>query len=562
MSTGEFNIDDLEVGVKYRVCHTLGRVPKPGPPKKLDRTRPQEVVERKGDIIVKHPDDASYGDLIMIQSQYKTKRDWLNFDDLAEKNKEYKNKKVWLRARVHTSRAQGGNLCFILFRRGFHTVQGVVSSHDADGCPKEMVKWCQKQLPNESVVEAYGTIEVPDNQVKGTSIPNIEIKLHKVFMISASSPKLPFTILAASAPETGEENKEEVKEEKTKKKGKKEKETKEKDDDLGGVGQKVRLDNRWIDIRTPANHAIFRLQSAVGTYFRMFFLNNGFFEIHSPKITPGVSEGGSQVFRFSYFGNKACLAQSPQLYKQMAVLSDLFKVFEIGPVFRAENSQTHRHLCEFTGLDFEMEIKEHYHEILKVLGDLFVFIFEHIAKNHKAELAAVALQYPFQPLKYKKETLVIPFSEAISMLRKANIETGDYEDFSTPNEKLLGRLVREKYDTDFYIIDQYPITARPFYTMPSSTDKMYTNSYDVFVRGEEITSGAQRVHDVELLKKRAKECGIPESNIKYYLESFKYGAYPHGGAGIGLERVVMLYLGLDNIRKTSLFPRDPNRVEP
>jgi len=382
--------------------------------------------------------------------------------------------------------------------------------------------------------------------VKGTTISTIEIKLHKVFVVSAAAPQLPFTIVAASAPETSEHNE--------KADGKKEEEL--------GVGQKVRLDNRTLDIRTPANHAIFRLQSAVGTYFRMFFLQQGFVEIHSPKITPGVSEGGSQVFRFSYFGNKACLAQSPQLFKQMAVLADLFKVFEIGPVFRAENAHTHRHLCEFTGLDFEMEIKEHYHEILKVLGDLFVFIFEQLAKNHKGELSAVAMQYPFEPLKYRKETLVIPFSEAISLLRGAGVETGDYEDFSTPNEKLLGKLVREKYQTDFYICDQYPITARPFYTMPSPTDKMYTNSYDVFVRGEEITSGAQRIHEIELLKKRAIECNIPESNIKCYLDSFKYGAYPHGGAGIGLERVVMLYLGLDNIRKTSMFPRDPNRCEP
>jgi len=196
------------------------------------------------------------------------------------------------------------------------------------------------------------------------------------------------------------------------------------------------------------------------------------------------------------------------------------------------------------------------------LSDLFVYIFQHIEKNHKHELAAVANQYPFEPLKYRKDTLVISFPEAISMLRAAGIETGDHEDFSTPNEKLLGRLVRAKYDTDFYVIDQYPITARPFYTMLSATDKLYTNSYDVFVRGEEITSGSQRIHDVDLLKKRANECNIPESNIKYYLESFKYGAYPHGGAGIGLERVVMLYLGLDNIRKTSMFPRDPNRIEP
>jgi len=328
------------------------------------------------------------------------------------------------------------------------------------------------------------------------------------------------------------------------------------------VGQKIRLDNRWIDLRTPANHGIFRIQSGVSQYFRNFFLSKGFFEIHTPKITPGVSEGGASVFRFNYFNNKACLAQSPQLYKQMAVLSDLFKVFEIGPVFRAENANTHRHLCEFVGLDFEMEIKEHYHEVLSVLGDLFVYIFREINKNCAKELEAIHSQYPFEPLQYLDDTLILPFTEGIKMLRSVGVETGDFEDFSTTNEKLLGKIVKEKYKTDFYIIDRYPLTARPFYTMPCADDPNYTNSYDVFLRGEEITSGAQRVHEVELLKQRAKACGIPENNIASYVESFKFGAFPHGGAGIGLERVVMLFLGLDNIRKTSMFPRDPHRCEP
>ena len=133
---------------------------------------------------------------------------------------------------------------------------------------------------------------------------------------------------------------------------------------------------------------------------------------------------------------------------------------------------------------------------------------------------------------------------------------------STPQEKHLGTLVKKKYDVDFYIVDKYPLGARPFYTMPCPEDPRYTNSYDVFVRGEEITSGAQRIHEVELLKKRALECGIPLSNLTSYLESFKYGAWPHGGAGIGLERVVMLFLGLNNIRKSSLFPRTPDRIFP
>jgi aspartyl-tRNA synthetase len=178
------------------------------------------------------------------------------------------------------------------------------------------------------------------------------------------------------------------------------------------------------------------------------------------------------------------------------------------------------------------------------------------------ELNAIRHQYPFEPLQYEEKARVISFPDAIKLLRGAGVKTGDLEDFSTPNEKLLGKLVKDKFKTDFYIVDRYPLVARPFYTMIDAKDPNYTNSYDVFLRGEEITSGAQRIHDVTLLKQRAAACGIPESNIKHYVESFKYGAYPHGGAGIGLERVVMLYLGLDNIRKSSLFPRDPHRYEP
>jgi aspartyl/asparaginyl-tRNA synthetase len=219
-------------------------------------------------------------------------------------------------------------------------------------------------------------------------------------------------------------------------------------------------------------------------------------------------------------------------------------------------------MCEFTGLDFEMEIKQHYTELTKLLGELFTYIFEQLNNYCKAELNAVQLQYPFQPLQYLKETLVLSFKEAVAMLREAGENIGDFEDFSTPQEKFLGRLVKAKYNTDFYIVDKYPKTARPFYTMPCPEDPRYTNSYDVFLRGEEITSGAQRIHDYQMLKDNLIAYGIPLDTIAPYLESFRNGAWPHGGAGIGLERVVMLFLGLDNIRKSSLFPRTPGRLTP
>jgi len=380
--------------------------------------------------------------------------------------------------------------------------------------------------------------------------PTLKSTCKKIYVVSASVPELPFQLEDASKAEpahagSGLAVSHEV-------------------DNIIRVGQEIRLNNRWLDMRTQANQGIFKVASAVCTFYRMYFLELGFVEIHSPKIIPGTSEGGSEIFRLNYFGRPACLAQSPQLYKQMGVMSDLAGVFEIGPVFRAENSNTHRHMCEFVGLDFEMEIKEHYHEILLVLGNLFVYIFDHINEHCKAELAAIQRQYPFRPLRYrpKNQTLVVDFREVVKMLQGVGEKIEPFDDLTTPQEKKVGGLVAEKYQTDFYISDKYPATVRPFYTMPCPHDKRFSNSYDAFLRGEEITSGAQRIHDVDLLKKRAQEKGVPVESIAKYIQSFSMGAFPHGGAGIGLERVVMLFLGLDNIRKTSMFPRTPIRCEP
>jgi len=263
-----------------------------------------------------------------------------------------------------------------------------------------------------------------------------------------------------------------------------------------------------------------------------------------------------------YFDIEACLAQSPQLYKQMCIMADMDRVFEIGPVFRAENSFTHRHMCEFTGLDIEMAIKESYEEIFDLIGELFAHIFGGLTTRYAKELEAINVQYPFDPFKFKRPVVKLTFQEGIDLLKENGVEWPPMEDLDTTTERKLGEFVKQKYDTDFYILHRYPITARPFYTMPCKDDPRYTNSYDFFMRGEEITSGAQRIHDPELLAKRAVECGIKVDTIKDYIESFKYGAFPHGGVGIGLERVVMLYCALGNIRKSALFPRDPRRITP
>ena len=249
------------------------------------------------------------------------------------------------------------------------------------------------------------------------------------------------------------------------------------------------------------------------------------------------------------------------------MIADFERVFEVGPVFRAENSNTHRHMTEFTGMDLEMTFEEHYHEVLDVLSDLFVFIFAELKKRYAKEIEIVRKQYPVEDFKLPADGKMVRlnYKEGIEMLRAAGkTELSDCEDLSTENEKLLGKLVRDKYDTDFYILDKFPLEIRPFYTMPDPENPKYSNSYDFFMRGEEILSGAQRIHDHDLLKERMEFHGLSteDEGLKDYVDAFSYGCAPHAGGGIGLERVVMFFLDLKNIRRASLFPRDPKRLRP
>lgn len=246
----------------------------------------------------------------------------------------------------------------------------------------------------------------------------------------------------------------------------------------------------------------------------------------------------------------------------MCICADFEKVFCIGPVFRAEDSNTHRHLTEFVGLDIEMAFNYHYHEVVEEIADTLVQIFKGLQERFQTEIQTVSKQFPCEPFKFLEPTLRLEYCEALAMLREAGVEMDDEEDLSTPNEKLLGRLVKEKYDTDFYVLDKYPLAVRPFYTMPDPRNPKQSNSYDMFMRGEEILSGAQRIHDPQLLTERALHHGIDLEKIKAYIDSFRFGAPPHAGGGIGLERVTMLFLGLHNVRQTSMFPRDPKRLTP
>ncbi|CCF58897.1 hypothetical protein KAFR_0F03010 [Kazachstania africana CBS 2517] len=481
----------------------------------------------------------NYGKFPLIQSQSRTGEQRIKFHDI-----DGPKENVLFRARVHNTRQQGATLTFLTFRQQHELIQGLVRVAKDGSISKQMVKWCSN-LNLESIVLVRGDIVKVNEPIKSATVQDYEIHITKIFTISETPESLPILLEDASRSEKEAE-----------------------EAGLPVVNLDTRLDARVIDLRTVTNQAIFKIQSGVCSLFREFLTKKTFTEVHTPKLLGAPSEGGANVFEVSYFKSKAYLAQSPQFYKQQLMVADFERVFEIAPVFRAENSNTHRHMTEFTGLDLEMTFEEHYHEVLDLLSELFIFIFTELKTRFKKEIDIVRKQYPVEDFKLPKDGKIIKinYKDGIEMLRTLGGKTDldDFEDLSTENEKLLGKLVREKYDTDFYILDKFPLAIRPFYTMPDPEDPRYSNSYDFFMRGEEILSGAQRIHDDDLLKERMKIHGLSleDPGLKDYIDAFTYGCAPHAGGGIGLERVVMFFLDLKNIRRASLFPRDPKRLRP
>lgn len=484
------------------------------------------------------PAKENYGKLPLNNSSFTTNQVRIQFNTLSAAND---GEEVIFRARLHTSRQQGATMAFLTLRQQSNLIQALIKAN-GESISKQMVKWAGS-INLESIVLVHGTVKKVDEPIKSATVQDAEIVITKIYTIQETPEQLPMLIEDAARSDADAEA-----------------------SGLPVVNLDTRLDSRVIDLRTPTNQAIFKIQAGICQLFREFLVKKGFTEIHTPKIIAAPSEGGSNVFEISYFKGKAYLAQSPQFYKQQLIAADFERVFEIAPVFRAENSNTHRHMTEFTGLDLEMNFEEHYHEVLDVLEELFVFIFTELKARYGKEIATVRKQFPVEEFKIPEDGKMVKlhFKEGIAMLRAAGKEVDDFEDLSTENEKLLGKLVREKYNTDFYILDKFPLAIRPFYTMPDAEDPRYSNSYDFFMRGEEILSGAQRIHDSEFLKERlaAHEVDSSIPGMKEYVDAFNYGCAPHAGGGIGLERVLMFFLDLKNIRRASLFPRDPKRLTP
>ena len=323
------------------------------------------------------------------------------------------------------------------------------------------------------------------------------------------------------------------------------------------TGLDKRLDYRFLDLRRQHVTDIFMVRSQVYAETVAFFQKEGFVAIQSPKLTASGVESGAEEFKIPYFGKTASLAQSPQIYKQMFVVSGLEKVYEIAPVFRAEKSHTTRHLTEFTGIDFEMGFIQDEHDVMDVVEKYFIFLLKAIQKSCKEELQRLNVSVII-PKKIPRLSLC----EARKLLKEKGKVVPEHEDLDVEAEKLIGEYVLEKYKSEFVFMLDYPWVKRPFYHMRPEKDKTVTKSFDLLYKGVEIGTGAQREHRLEILEAQCKEKGLDLKKISFYRDIFRYGCPPHGGVGLGLDRITERLLNLGNVREAILIPRDPERLTP
>jgi nondiscriminating aspartyl-tRNA synthetase len=322
----------------------------------------------------------------------------------------------------------------------------------------------------------------------------------------------------------------------------------------------LRLDWRFLDLRAPRQHLTFKVGDLFEQCMRSFLLGRGFSELHTPKLMGAASESGAEVFRVDYFGSSAYLAQSPQFYKQMAIAAGFDRVMEVGPVFRAEPSFTSRHSTEFTGLDLEMAWIESVDEVMRMEEELLAHAITGVRDALGEEIEEIfGIDLAIPPTPFPRMTL----AEAREQLLQAGWQPGDRsEDLDGEGERMLSKLVADKFGHQFVFITDYPVSVRPFYHMRPANKPTVTSSFDLIWNGLEVTTGAQREHRYDVLVAQAAEKGIALEPISHYVNCFRYGCPPHGGLGIGINRLLMKLLDLPSIREATLFFRGPNRLVP
>lgn len=317
------------------------------------------------------------------------------------------------------------------------------------------------------------------------------------------------------------------------------------------------LNYRAISLRNVRERAKFRIQEGIVRGFRDFLYKEGFTEIHTPKLGAKSAEGGANLFKLEYFHRPAILQQSPQFYKQMMV-GVFDRVFETAPVFRAEKHNTKRHLNEYTSLDFEMGYIDGYEDIMAMETGFLQYTMELLSKEYAKELKMLNITLP-----NVDKIPAVRFDEAKQKVsEKYGRKIRNPYDLETEEEALIGKYYKEECGADFVFITHYPSKKRPFYAMDDPEDATYTLSFDLLFHGLEITTGGQRIHDYNELLAKIEKRGMTTEGMEQYLSAFKHGMPPHGGLGIGLERLTMQLVGEDNVRETTLFPRDLSRLEP
>ena len=427
--------------------------------------------------------------------------------------KDYDNQVVSIKGYIHRIREMTG-FAFIIIRTARDIIQCVYAPEFSDYRLDE--KLCE-----EASVKVTGKV-VSSKDAKGND--RYELQIHNIEILSLPAEGLPIVI-----------NKKQ----------------------LDNIQLSTILDLRPIATRNPKERAIFKIQEGIARGFREYLMQNGFTEIRSPKINYAGAEGGTNVFKLDYFGKQVYLAQSPQLYKQ-AMVGVYQRVFEIAPVFRAEHHDTSRHLNEYTSMDLEMGFINSFEDVMNMEVGILKYIMNLLKTEYKEEVELLHADIP-----EIDEIPVMKFMDAKELLMtKFKYKPSDMKDFDPQEEELLGKYAKKELNSDFIFITHYPSKKRPFYTMDDPADPEYTLSFDLLFRGLEITSGGQRVHDYKEQVEKMIKLGTNPEDFETYLMFHKYGAPPHGGLGIGLERLTMHLLGAKNVRETTLFPRDINRVTP
>ncbi len=329
--------------------------------------------------------------------------------------------------------------------------------------------------------------------------------------------------------------------------------------DISTVNLDTRLDYRYIDLRSEKNVLTFQIQSTLVRYMREYLYNEGFTEIHSPKLLGAASESGSEVFEVKYFDRKAYLAQSPQFYKQMALASGFGKVFEVAPCFRAENSNTSRHATEFTSFDVEFSYINDFNDVMDLEANMLQYAFQKTNEVYGDKIREVfgnELVVPKTP--FPKMRLADIYKE-LEERYDYKVDKSEMNDLTTEAERLCFKLAKDKFDSEFLFVIDFPAEKRAFYHMRDENGIL--QGYDLIWRGVEITTGAQREHRYEEIVKNAREKGLGE-DVKFYLDFFKHGCPPHGGFAIGIDRLTMLLLGIPSVKESQFLFRGPNRLAP